>query len=162
MRRVLLTLTLVLGLAGAALAARAGDAAPDINLPRLGGGTVDLRSALASGPVVVWFPDLSGASPQRAAALAESIAGGGGRLLIIPVVGQDATAAADLAARSPDLVYLHDADGSVTLGYAGEFVPGVAPRQNLFIVSPSGRISFCRFWPGVPESTLQAEIRAAR
>lgn len=161
--RVLATLVLALAMlaGGAAWAARAGDPAPDIQLPRPGGGMVSLGSLLGAGPVMVWFPDAS-VSDDSHSGLARAAAQEGVTLLVIPVVGQDAASANSLASRFPQSIVLHDADGSVTLGYTGEFIPGVSPRLNLFIVGSRGTVTFARFWPGVPEASLANELRAAR
>jgi len=160
-RTLALLLTLLLA-SGAAWAARPGDPAPEINLPRISGGQVSLAAIRAGGPVMVWFPEASSVSSQTGAGLVEAAARNGATLLVIPVVGADPGPAQALADRFPNWLVLHDADGSVTLNYAGEFIPGISPRQNLFIVSTRGLVPWSRFWPGVPEQTLDNELRAAR
>lgn len=160
-RLVALFVALALLTGAAAWAARPGERAPDIQLPRVGGGMVSLGSLVSSGPVLVWFPDVSVSSDSHAD-LSRTAAAQGVTLLVIPVVGQDADAAAVVAGRLPDAIVLHDADGSVTLGYAGEFIPGVSPRMNLFIVGSRGTVTFARSWPGVTEASLSNELKAAR
>ncbi len=158
-----LALLLALFLASAAAwAARPGDPAPEINLPRIYGERVSLAVIRSGGPVLVWFPEASSVSGQTGASLATAAARNGATLLVIPVVGADPGPAQALSDRFPDWLVLHDADGSVTLDYAGEFIPGISPRQNLFIVSTRGLVTWSRFWPGVPEQTLDNELRAAR
>ncbi len=158
-----LGMLVLLSLASAgAWAARPGDPAPEINLPRVQGGQVSLTAIRAGGPVLVWFPEASSVSGQTGTSLASAAARNGATLLVIPVVGTDPGPAQALADRFPDWLVLHDADGSVTLSYAGEFIPGISPRQNLFIVSTRGMVTWSRFWPGVPEQTLANELGAAR
>lgn len=147
-------------LTAAAWSARAGDPAPEIALPRVQGAPVSLPGLLASGPVLVWFPDVGSAA--SGSSLAQAAAENGATLVVIPVVGQDLSQVEALAARFPDWIVLHDADGAVTVRYAGEFIPGVSPRQNLFVVNTRGAVTWTRFWPGVPEASLAHELRAAR
>lgn len=165
MRRQAKWMAVVVALAmlwgGVAWAAKPGDAAPELRLPRVGGGTVDLEPLLASGPVVVWFPD-SSASPESHAALLRTVSQQGATLLVVPVVGADAVAAASVAVRFPEEIVLHDAQGSVTLAYTGEFIPGVSPRLNLFVVGTRGTLALVRYWPGVSEGSLSNELKAAR
>lgn len=156
-----LAMALVLMAGAVAWAARPGEAAPDIQLPRVGGGFVSLGSLLGSGPVVVWFPDGS-VNAATHDSLSRTAAANGATLLVIPVVGADPAAADGVAQRLPAAIVLHDANGSVTLGYSGEFIPGVSPRQNLFVVGTRGTVTFARFWPGVPEASLANELRTAR
>jgi hypothetical protein len=159
------TLALLLALfltPATAWATRPGDPAPEINLPRIHGGQVSLTAIRTGGPVLVWFPEASSVSGQTGSSLAGAAARNGATLLVIPVVGADPGPAQALADRFPDWLVLHDADGSVTLNYAGEFIPGISPRQNLFIVSTRGLVTWSRFWPGVPEQTLDNELGAAR
>jgi hypothetical protein len=145
-----------------AWAARPGEPAPEINLPRINGGQVSLAAIRAGGPVLVWFPEASSVSGQTGSILAGAAARNGATLLVIPVVGANPGPAQALADRFPNWLVLHDADGSVTLNYTGEFIPGISPRQNLFIVSTRGLITWSRFWPGVPEQTLDNELSTAR
>lgn len=162
-RTLLATVAVVMALlAGvAAWAARPGESAPDIQLPRVGGGSVSLGSLLSSGPVVVWFPDAT-VSAGSHDSLSRTAAANGATLLVIPVVGADPAAAEGVAARLPQAIVLHDANGTVTVGYSGEFIPGVSPRQNLFVVGTRGTVTFARFWPGIPEASLANELRTAR
>lgn len=160
-RPALLLLAFLL-LAAGAQAARPGDPAPPLSLPRIQGGAVTLAPLLASGPVLVWFPEATSVTPETGQALADAATRNGATLLVIPVVGRDPGPAEALAERFPDWIVLHDAEGTVTLQYAGEFIPGVSPRQNLFLVNTRGVLAGCHFWPGVPEGTLGNEIRSAR
>ncbi len=147
---------------GAAWGARPGDPAPEINLPRIHGGQGSLSASRALGPVLVWFPAAGSVSDRTGSSLALAATQNAATLLVIPVVGADQGPAEALAIQFPDWIILHDSDGAVTLNYAGEFVPGVSPRRNLFIVSTRGTITWNGFWPGVPDATLVSELRSAR
>ena len=165
MTRCIRPLALLLALfltTATAWTARPGEPAPEINLPRINGGQVSLAAIRAGGPVLVWFPEASSVSGQTGSILAGAAARNGATLLVIPVVGANPGPAQALADRFPNWLVLHDADGSVTLNYTGEFIPGISPRQNLFIVSTRGLITWSRFWPGVPEQTLDNELSTAR
>ncbi len=153
--------TLVLA-CGVAWAARPGDPAPEISLPRIHGGQGSLLASRATGPVLVWFPAPDSISNRTGSGLMQAAARNGATLLVIPVVGSDPRPAEALADQFPDWIVLHDADGSVTLDYAGEFFPGVSPRRNLFIVSTRGTVTWSGFWPGIPEVTLASELHSAR
>lgn len=149
-------------LAAPALAVAAGDPAPDFSLPSARGGSVQLRSLLAQGPVVLWFPAPGQMSEANVFPLVGAVGQAGASLLVIPVVGPDAAGLALLSERFPALALLHDSDGSVTFAYTGEFIPGISPRHNLHVVTSAGQVSYVRFWPGVPTATLVQQIRAAR
>ena len=139
-----------------------GQPAPDFTLPRIDGqGSLGL-AAMLGRPLVVWFPDLVGETPHALATLKQVADENGAGILVIPVVGPTATSAAGLAGQFPGLGILHDADGSTTLRYTGEFIVGVAPRQNLFLLDAQGRVREIRFYPGIPPRVLGGLLGAIR
>lgn len=139
-----------------------GQGAPDFNLARVDGqGTVGL-TGLQGRPLVVWFPDMVGGTPGALATLKQVADENGASLVVIPVVGPDAAGAAPLAGQYPGVGILHDPDGSVTLRYTGEFIVGVAPRQNLFLVDGQLRVREIRFYPGIPPRVLSGLLTGIR
>lgn len=159
-----LTLALALALAlltsRAGLCAQPGSAAPPLQLPRAGGGGFSLQDALRHGPVVLWFPDLPSARPGLVEPLHRIATEAGATLALIPVSEPTAAWADELATRLPGVLILLDPTGRATLDYCEEFIPGISPRQNLFLISQAGRILLARSWPGVPESTLTEHLKA--
>jgi len=138
-----------------------GQGAPDFSLPRVDGqGTVGLAGL--GRPLVVWFPDVVGGTPGALTTLKQVADENGASLVVIPVIGPNAQGAAPLAGQFPGVGILHDADGSVTLRYTGEYIVGVAPRQNLFLVDAQSRVREIRFYPGVPTRVLSGLLTAIR
>ncbi len=139
-----------------------GQGAPDFSLPRVDGqGSLGLGS-FAGRPVVVWFPDVVGETPHALTTLKQVADENGATVVVIPVIGGDAGRATPLAGQFPGVAILHDADGSVTLRYTGEFIVGVAPRQNLFLVDGQSRVREIRFYPGVPPRVLSGLLTGIR
>lgn len=149
-------------LSPAGWAVEPGEPAPGFTLPGAIGGDVSLQSLLGESPVVVWFPDLDGAVDRSLETLWTTVKENSGRLVVIPTVGPDLGAAQVLAQRNPGLVVAHDADGRVTQQYCGEFLAGVAPSRNLYIISPGGRVSSVRFYPGLSPRKLSNLLIQAR
>lgn len=139
-----------------------GQGAPDFNLPRVDGqGSVGLGS-LQGKPLVIWFPDVVGGTAGALTTLKQVADENGAGLVVIPVVGPNAAGATPLAGQFPGVGILHDADGGVTLRYTGEFIVGVAPRQNLFLVDGQSRVREIRFYPGVPPRILGGLLGALK
>lgn len=162
MKRLLLILAVVgwLGLPGRA--AGAGDAAPAINLPSLGRGQVQLHALLPSGPVLLWFPAVTPDDLTQAGALQQLASQHGAQLVIVPVVGSDQARAQQMAGQVPGAIVLLDVDGRVVLSYAGEYIAGVCPNPNLFVVTRTGTIAAARQYPGIPPSTLSEVLSQSR
>lgn len=145
-----------------ARAAGAGDAAPAISLPSLGHGQVQLHALLAGGPVLLWFPAVTSDDLAQAGALHQLASQHGAQLVIVPVVGADQARAQQIAGQVPGVIVLLDPDGRVVLGYAGEYIAGVCPNPNLFVVTQTGTIAAARQYPGIPPSALSEVLSQSR
>lgn len=163
-RRSLIVLALLSALALPALAApvQPGESAPDFRLYHLGSGSEASLGTWSGTPVVLWFPDLDGPVDQQAQTLQKLANELGVVVLVIPVVGPERSPADEFFARNPGVIVLHDAQGSVTHRYTGEFIAGVAPRLNFFVVGPSGRVVSVRSYPGLPPRKLQEILSSSR
>jgi peroxiredoxin len=159
-------LFLVLAVAGwlwlPARAAGVGDAAPAVNLPSLGGGQVQLHALLPNGPVLLWFTAVTSDDMAQAAALHQLASQHGAQLVIVPVVGADQVRAQQIAGQVPGAIVLLDLDGRVVLSYAGEYIVGVCPNPNLFVVTRTGAIAAARQYPGIPPSNLSEVLSRSR
>lgn len=158
---LLLGLLAALALPAAAVPVKTGETAPDFRLANLGGGEASLAT-WAGTPVVLWFPDLDGPVDQQAQTLQKLASELSVVVLIVPVVGPDRAPAEAFFQRNPGLIVLHDAQGSVTHRYTGEFIAGVAPRLNFFVVTPSGQVASVRSYPGLPPRKLQEILSSSR
>ena len=54
------------------------------------------------------------------------------------------------------MIFLEDPQGLVRLRYAGEYLEGVAPRKNLYLIDSGGRVRGIRYFPGIPPRILQS------
>ncbi|MCE7869496.1 hypothetical protein DYH09_03855 [bacterium CPR1] len=159
-RHLLLILAVVGWLALPTRAAGAGDAAPAINLPSLGRGQVQLHALLAGGPVLLWFPAVTPDDLARAGALQQLAAQHGAQLVIVPVVGSEQARAQQIQVSGA--IVLLDVDGRVVLSYAGEYIAGVCPNPNLFVITRTGTIAAARQYPGISPSTLSEVLSQSR
>lgn len=155
---MLITLVAGLSLLAPVSALNAGDSAPSLDLPTLSGSP----AALGSSQLVVWLPTGSSDDLAQAPALSQLVSQAGAQLVIIPVTGPNQAKAQELASRVPGTTVLSDPDGRVILSYVGEFIPGVCPNPNLFVISANGSVSAIRQYPGVPPSSLSSLLSGAR
>lgn len=158
MKRFLISLMAGISLLAPGWALNTGDAAPPLDLPRLAGAS----PSVGSTTVVVWLPCGNADDLKHAPALAQLCSEAGAQLVIIPVTGADGSRAQALVASAPGATVLSDPDGRVILSYSGEFIPGVCPNPNLFIVGPGGAVSAVRQYPGVAPSTLASLLSKVR
>lgn len=126
----------------------------DFRLPRCDGAGDFQLSSLAGGPVVLWFPAPGRETEKTLNSLAQLVSENHASLVVIPSVGTDVQAGQNLARRFPGLPVLLDADGSVTLRFTGEFIPGVAPRKNFFVLDSQSQVKVSRYYPGVSPKEL--------
>ncbi|MBI3924349.1 MAG: redoxin domain-containing protein [Armatimonadetes bacterium] len=137
---------------------RPGSAAPPFELEHALGGRVVLSELLTQGPVVIWFADVRGGDPNLRQ-LGQAAQEAGTRLVLIPVLGPDRETAVGLAQAETQVTVLLDPDGRVTLLYTGEFVVGVAPRENLYVINRQGTVRAVRFYPGIPPRVLSGLLQ---
>lgn len=158
MKRILLSVVAGLCLLAPTLAVNQGEAAPSLDLPALAGSP----AAVGSGPMLVWLTCGNADDLSQAATLASLASQNGAQLVIIPVTGSDTARAQAIVDKVPGATVLSDPDGHVILSYAGEFIPGVCPNPNLFVISSAGSIAAIRQYPGVAPSSLSTILSQAR
>ena len=155
MVRYSLSLALVVSSSLAGLALTVGEKAPDFQLARLSDGSpVNLGGLLSAKPVAIWFCKLEPDCHKWLQVLQEAASTHEVQLVAIPVA-PNAAELAKAQKQFPQVLFLADPDGAVTLRYAGEFVAGVAPRENLYVLDLQGKLKAIRCYPGIPHRALQ-------
>ncbi len=139
-------------------AVTAGESAPPLDAPTLSG----VPAAVGSSTIVVWLPCGTADDLKQAPALIQLVNQAGAQLVVIPVTGSNQAKAQEFVAVVPGATVLSDPDGRVILNYVGEFIPGVCPNPNLYVISRAGAISAVRQYPGVAPSSLSSLLSQAK
>lgn len=136
--------------------------APEINLPYAASNEpFAWKSVVGYRPILVWFPEAHTLSERAARPLIRIASENNAELLIIPVIGVDADQACLASAMLPEQKVLVDLNGQLTVQYTGEYIAGMSPRKNLYLVSSLGQITWSAFWPGVVFSNVERAIHSA-
>lgn len=140
-------------LAAAAYALEPGESSPLFRLPRYGDHPeFQLQSVLGDGPVLLWFTAVTRETADHLGALVQIIDEHEVPLVVVPI----GPGGAELAEQFPDVPVLRDDGGGLCLQFTGEFIAGVSPRRNLFLLGPNGAVQQVRFYPGVPRKVLES------
>ena len=140
-------------LSAAAFALEPGESSPLFRLPRYGQyPEFQLQSVLGEHPVLLWFTAVTRDTADHLGTLAQVAEEHDVPLVVVPL----GLGGAELAEHFPDVPVLRDDGGGLCLQFTGEFIAGVSPRRNLFLLSPNGQIQQVRFYPGVPHKVLES------
>ena len=142
--------------------ASVGSIAPDFELPRFDKGKIKLSTLNAAHPVVVWFTNMCAGCQSQIAnfkRLRAKYRAKGVEFFAVSMLGDDrATAEAIMKKHSVDYPVLYDPTGSATMKWAGKYVKGTCPMQNIFVIQKGGKIVLADHLPGVEIADLEDAI----
>jgi peroxiredoxin len=156
-------LTLLLPLRPAYAQLHKGLSAPPFTLRNLEGKTFELKDYLGKYATIIWFTDFCDtcrAGFPQLASLWGQYEALGVRIVAVSTRGEaNADVQKILAGQEIPFPILVDQQGEVTVKYAGNFIAGTCPVNNLFVIDRSGSVRLVRHFPGTPPEVLKEELK---